>query len=378
MKVLGTSFFEKKQQTKVVFKKGNSYVLEHQDFLGIEEQYVRALALPLGSCKIRFYPTPPLSPSKLKKVLETRILQDPMLDSEKTKFSFKKVNFGAEVHFVDQDLLNPHLENFEWIVSPHQALFRYLTDYVRFFEPCLLIFKEKKAFYCFRYDGRRIDRYFESNSMDPEQIQNTLNNLKIDKVVLLNRDPVESFLPFEIELENQQWAFSIGSAIEGLDPEQNVSFSTPIDNPSFCDKLYKKGSTAFFLTSILAFLMAVFFHQILEKEKIIYNLSIEKTKDLEPFVPLNLKTSPKISIILRDLLLSIEPYKLDLVEFDTKVHMLEKKPYLQIAFSLEGDPVRIENYEQSVKKAGKSLFAKMERVPESKNFYFRVSAPIQS
>jgi hypothetical protein len=128
--------------------------------------------------------------------------------------------------------------------------------------------------------------------------------------------------------------------------------------------------------SAVAFSMLIFFHAIFEKEKTKYEYAIEKMGSLEPFAPLNLKNPPKISVFLRDLLLSIEPYNINLVDFDCKVHMLEKKPYLQITFSLEGDPVRIENYEQSVKKAGKSIFAKMERISETKGHSFRVSAPI--
>ncbi len=376
MKVLGTSFFEKKQQTVVVFKKGDTYVIEEENPLAIEEECVKALALPLGYCKVRFYPTPPLNLGKLKKILESRILQDPMIDFEKTKYSFKKVDFGAEVHFVDQSQLQPLVEDYEWILSPNQALFRYLKDYARFFEPCLLIYQEKETFYCFGYNGRRIDRYFESEVMTEGELRDFLATIDLDKVVFLNKQADATPYNFEIELSHQELALSIGAAIEGYEPENSVCFSTPFENPSYMEKLKKKGSVAFFLMSAVAFSMLIFFHAIFEKEKTKYEYAIEKMGSLEPFAPLNLKNPPKISVFLRDLLLSIEPYNINLVDFDCKVHMLEKKPYLQITFSLEGDPVRIENYEQSVKKAGKSIFAKMERISETKGHSFRVSAPI--
>ena len=376
MKVLGTSFFEKKQQTVVVFRKGDSYVLEEQNLLATEGETVRALALPLGCCKVRFYPTPPLNLGKLKKILESRILQDPMIDFDKTKYSFKKVDFGAEVHFVDQSQLQPLVEHYEWILSPNQALFRYLKDYARFFEPSLFIYQEKEMFHCFCYNGERIDRYFESERMDEKELGEFLATINLDKVVFLNKLADATPNHFEIELPHQELALSIGAAIEGYEPENFICFSTPFENPSYMEKLKKKGAVAFFLMSAVAFSMLICFHAIFEKEKTKYDHAIEKMGSLEPFAPLNLKNPPKISVFLRDLLLSIEPYNINLVDFDCNVHMLEKKPYLQITFSLEGDPVRIENYEQSVKKAGKSIFAKMERISETKGHSFRVSAPI--
>lgn len=374
MKAIGTSFFGGKGQLVTVKEAAGGFNACQKLPLHPHEEPLRALAMPMETCKVRFYPMPDLKENKIRKILLSRLEGDPMVDLQEVDFGFKKVAGGVEVHFVDRSELKKFIENHDYITSSHQALYRYLKEYLALEKDLLVLAFEEEKIFCYRYFGGRLDRYamIGRGSHEESELKLLGNAWGIECFTCLGEGIQKQLLDGreEIFLENGGLAFSIGAAIDALKPKEGIGFHTPLESAQFIQAQTKKGAAALFMGGILALSCLFFVETITRKRLETADRSLVELEKFEPFVFSGQKIPPKASAILRDLHQSIESYDLDVIEFRYSGNPLGNKPILEIEFSLEGDPKRIEMYEQSIKKASGTIFAKVERDKTRSGFVY--------
>lgn len=365
MKALGTFFFGQQELTILLEKEKEKFSTCQKKGLNSDLKPLRALAINFFDTKVRFYPLPKVKPYTQKKLLLGRLLNDPMLELHLLKFSFKNTPLGVEVHFVEKKGIESFFRDFDFITSAQQALFRYLRDFKRIKEPVLVVVKEKKQILCLHYTPHRWEAFasVDASTQCWQPIQKVWGLNKtfflLAKNSLEESGETESgeLLPIE--------ALSIGASIEALDTE-GVSFYEPTENEDFQKELIVKSKNFSFFLSLLCISFCLFLHLQTEKRHREIDQEIIMYKDLEDFPKYPTKNAKKVSSLLKELSTSLEPFELELMEFEVKQELIEKKPYLEMRFCLSGESQQMEKYEQSVRKISGSFLSKMQPLSEGK------------
>ncbi len=379
MKAIGTSFLAGQPQQVVVSSQKGEFFVEKEVFLSTQQELLRATALGMEHCKIRFYSIPSMKLHQMGEMLRSRFEKEPMIDLNVVDFSFKKVVDGVEVHFFDKEPVRKLGGESDYVTSSYQALYRYLKDYLLFTEDLLIFSLQEESVFCCRYFEGKIDRYaiVARDELVEKELQLLANTWGMSQFAFVGEMSDFTLEGKErIDLQDGPLGYAIGAAIDALSPNEGICFHEPLESERFLGAQKKKGMFALFSGAILA--ISLFFCVESYKNRAIEDLQMatKKLEGLEPFAAASFKAPPKVAKFLRDVQQSIESYDLNMVEFRYSVNPFEKKPQVVIEFSLEGDPNRIEMYEQSVKKAHGTIFAKMERDRSTKGFVFRLQSPI--
>jgi hypothetical protein len=375
MKALGISFFGYNTAKVLLKKKGDEMALCQEHPLKAEEKPLKALAVDFLDTKVRFYPLPKTSRQNQKKLLLSRLASDPMIDLSLLNISFKEVPLGLEVHFIEKKRLEAFKKDFDFITSPQQALFRFLKDFKALFEPALVIVEQKGVHVCLHYTPTRWGGFgiWDESCQSLSEIQKfwglerifVLGSLENFKDAL-NLEKVES-LPLE--------ALSIGASIEALDPK-GICFHSPLESKEFRQKLLSISKNLFFALSLAVVSVCVLVRFDTEQKIKEIKQEILAYEQTEDFSNIHTKSPKKVSLLLKDLHGSLEPFGLELVEFDLKQELTEKKPFIEIYFRVEGDSQQMEKYAQSIRKISGSILSKMQPLPEGKKGDFVLKIPL--
>lgn len=374
MKAIGTSFFGAEPLRALLAKEGLSFTVYQKENLTVQQQPLKALAIDFFDTKVRFYPLPKTKSHTQKKLLFTRLSSDLMLDLDLLKVSFKNAPLGVEVHLVEKKLLEPLKKEFDFITSAEQALFRYLRDLKGVKESALVLVDREKQTLCLHYTPNRWVAFATVDNC-PKNHEAIQKHWGLEKVFFLGIDSLEKTkecLPKEtLPLE----ALAIGAAIEALDTE-GVFFHEPLENGDFRKELLKKSKNFSLLLSLILASLCIFFEihtqfksKQIEREILVY-------QQLEDFPKQPTKNPKKVSLLLKELCSSLEPFGLELIECEVQQELIEKKPYLEMRFRIDGESQQMEKYEQSVRKISSSIFSKMQPIPEEKKGAFSLRIPI--
>jgi hypothetical protein len=375
MKALGISFFGAELLKTLVAKEESSFTVCQKENLTPQQKPVKALAVDFFETKVRFYPLPKAKRHTQKKLLFTRLSNDLMLDLELLIVSFKEVPQGVEVHLAEKKVLEPLKKEFDFLTTSEQALFRYMRDFKGVKQSALVLVDREKQTLCLHYTPNRWLAFatVDSSSKNHEAIQKHWGLEKIfylspiDSLGETNGHLTKELLPIE--------ALAVGAGIEALDTE-GVFFHDPLENEDFQKELLKKSKNVSFLLGLLLASLCIFFAihiqskgKQIEREILVY-------QQLEDFPKQPTKNAKKISSLLKELSSSLEPFGLELLECEVKQELIEKKPYLEMRFRIDGESQQMEKYEQSVRKISASIFSKMQPVSEGKKGTFSLKIPI--
>jgi hypothetical protein len=377
MKALGTSFlFKKKSDVCLLQKKGGEGGYEKTP-LNSEEKLLIASCCFFEDVKVRFYPLPETSLKNQKKMLAHKLSLEPLMDPEGLKYSFKKAPFGVEVHFFEKKRLEPFVESFDFITSPQQALFRFLRDYIRLKDPALVIIPKKQELFCMHYTPSRW-MGFANLPQTAEQVEELKKRWNLEVVFYINAGDGENFFRFpDTYGALSPEALSIGSAIELLEPE-GIFFHQPLESLEVRNTLLKRSQSICIKFGLILLSGAVFLQQFVHQESGRLEKELKVLESLEDFGQLVPPSPPKVSPLLRDLVSSIEPYDLELVDFQFSVDIFDKKPVYELRFELKGSSQQMEKYAQSVTKIPGSIFAKSQRISASDKDIFVIKVPCRS
>lgn len=377
MKALGTSFLlKKKSDICLLQKKGGGRIYEKTP-LNTEEKLLTASCCLFEDVKVRFYPLPETSFKNQKKILAQKLSLEPLMDLAGLKYSFKKAPFGVEVHFFEKKRLEPFVESFDFITSPQQALYRFLKDYMRLKDPALVIIPKKQELFCMHYTPSRWAG-FATLPPSVEQVEELKKRWNLEAVFYGDPGDNENFfrIPDTYEALPPE-ALSIGSAIELVETE-GIFFHQPLESPEVRNTLLKRSQSICIKFGLILLCGSVFLQQFVHQESVRLEKELKYLESLEDFEQLAPPSPPKVSSLLRDLVSSIEPFDLELVDFQFSVDIFDKKPIYELRFELKGSSQQMEKYAQSVTKIPGSIFAKSQRVSASNKDIFIVKVPCRS
>lgn len=356
MKASGLSFFSQ-IPAKISLNTSGEVVM----CAGQDPVEATSFALDLKVCKMRFYSTPDLSLKKLEPILQSRIEADPLIDLNTVCYRIKKVQNGAEVHFFQKKDFEEVEKKFDAVVSGHQAFLRFIENYCHIQDSAIIVLRYNEDFFGFQYEGQRFIQYFASTDA-------AIFEKKVNDLARKTGYPLWGYrvggLEFETKLQDLpevNCPLSIGAALELLSHSGAFFLKNPTQSSRWSKRFFVKTRSLFYASCLFSLSLTLLFALLTKRALQEKELTVAQMQQLTQFVNPSIKAPPSMGKMFEELIVSIEPFNLDMIDWSYSVDVFEKKPIIKIKFTLEGTESDIEKYVQSMQKCPSSFLGKIQR-----------------